>query len=78
MVAQVDEQHAAMVADAVAPAGQADGFADMGFAEIAAGMGAIGVHGGPLQVLQSRKWIWVRLSGKTGRREGGAVFPKLL
>ena len=27
MVAQVDEQHAAMVADAVAPAGQADGLA---------------------------------------------------
>ena len=47
MVAQVDEQHAAMVADAVAPAREADGLADMVFAELAAGMGAIGVHGNP-------------------------------
>ena len=46
MVAQVDEQHAAVVADAVAPAGQAGDLADIGFAERAAGMGAITVHGG--------------------------------
>ena len=30
MVAQVDEQHAAMVADAMAPAGQTDGLVDVG------------------------------------------------
>ncbi len=32
MVAQVDEQHAAMVADAMAPAGQPDLGADVGVA----------------------------------------------
>ena len=44
MVAQVDKQHAAVVADAMAPAGQADLFADVGFAQGAAGMGAITMH----------------------------------
>ena len=38
MVAQVDEQHAAMVADDVAPAGQPDRLADMAVAERAACM----------------------------------------
>jgi hypothetical protein len=47
MVAQIDEQYAAMVADAVTPAGNADGLADVFFAELAAGVGAIGVHGNP-------------------------------
>ena len=47
MVAQVDEQHAAMVADAVAPAGQADRLADVALAERAAGMGAVAMHGIP-------------------------------
>jgi hypothetical protein len=45
MVAQVDEQHAAMVADAVAPAGQADLFANVALAERAAGMGPVTMHG---------------------------------
>jgi hypothetical protein len=44
MVAQIDEQHAAMVADAVAPAADADGFAVVGVAELAAGVRAIDVH----------------------------------
>jgi hypothetical protein len=38
MVAQVDEQHAAMVADAVAPAGQADLIADVALTKRAAGV----------------------------------------
>ena len=38
MVAQVDEQHAAMVADAVAPAGQPHGLADVALAQRAAGV----------------------------------------
>ena len=38
MVAQVDEQHAAMVADAMAPAGQPDVLADVAVAQRAAGM----------------------------------------
>ena len=45
MVAQVDEQHAAMVADAMAPAGEPDGLADIALAERAAGMGAVTMHG---------------------------------
>ena len=45
MVAQVDEQHAAMVALAMDPARQADGLADIGGSQGAAGMGAIGMHG---------------------------------
>ena len=44
MVAQIDEQHAAMVADAVAPAGQPDGLADVGLAQVSAMMRAIAVH----------------------------------
>ena len=45
MVAQVDEQHAAMVADAMTPARQANGFADIALAERAAGMGPVTMHG---------------------------------
>ena len=44
MVAQVDEQHAAMVADAMAPAGKAHLAADVARAKRAAGMAAIAVH----------------------------------
>ncbi len=44
MIAQIDEQDAAVIALAVDPAGQADGRADVGSAELAAVMGAIGVH----------------------------------
>ena len=45
MVAEVDEQHAAVVADPVAPAGQPDVGTDVGFAQGAAGVGAVAVHG---------------------------------
>src|SRR5690349_19102220 len=45
MVAKVDEQKAAMVANAMYPAGQADGLADVLFAKFSAGVGAILVHG---------------------------------
>ena len=44
MVAQIDEQHAAMVANAVAPARQPGLDADVALAERAAGMGAVAVH----------------------------------
>ena len=45
MIAQIDEQHAAMIALAVHPARKTDGLADIGGAELGAVMGAIGVHG---------------------------------
>jgi hypothetical protein len=38
MVAQIDEQHAAMVADTMAPAGKTGGLADVAVAERAACM----------------------------------------
>jgi hypothetical protein len=44
MVAQVDEQDSAMVALAVNPAGQADGRADIGGAQLGAMVRAVGVH----------------------------------
>ena len=44
MVAQIDEQHAAMVADAVAPAGKPHVLADVAVAQRAAGMGAVAMH----------------------------------
>jgi hypothetical protein len=47
VVAQVDEQHAAMVSDAVAPAGNANGLADVAGAKRAASVGAVTVHGIP-------------------------------
>ena len=44
MVPQVDEHDPAMVAPSVQPARNLDGLADMGFAQLPAGMGAIGMH----------------------------------
>jgi hypothetical protein len=46
MVAQVDEQQAAVVADAVNPAGEAHVLADVAFAERAAVVGAVAMHHG--------------------------------
>src|ERR1700709_1587198 len=44
MVAQVDEQQPAMVANAMAPAGQTNVLADIAVAERAAGVGAVTMH----------------------------------
>jgi hypothetical protein len=44
VVAQIDEQDAAVVANAVAPAGEAHGRADIGGAQVAAGMSTITMH----------------------------------
>ena len=44
VVAQVDEEDAAVVAQAEHPAGEADGLARVAGAELVAGMGAIGMH----------------------------------
>jgi hypothetical protein len=53
MVAQVDEQHAAMVAHAMHPARQADGFADIRLAQIGAGVAAVTMHFAALAALAS-------------------------
>ena len=64
VVAQVDEQDAAMVADAVHPARKARDTADIGAAQAAAGGGAITVQAGRGHGLKSL----VELGGKSGRR----------
>ncbi len=64
VVAQVDEQHAAMVADAVHPARKARNAADIGAAQAAAGGGAITVQAGRGHGPKSL----VELGGKSGRR----------
>ncbi len=45
MVAQIDEQHAAVIAHAMHPAGQPHGLADVAVAQRAAGVGTIAMHG---------------------------------
>ena len=44
MVPQVDEEQAAMIANAVAPSGKAHLMTDVAFAKLAALMGAVAVH----------------------------------
>src|SRR5690349_12364600 len=77
MVAKVDEQKAAMVANAMYPAGQADGLADVLFAKFSASVGAILVHGVGIasglarqgfQVRGNSAWDGVPCQG--GAREG--------
>jgi hypothetical protein len=46
MVAQIDEQQAAMIALAMHPARQADVLADGGGRQAGAGVGTVGVHDG--------------------------------
>ena len=81
MVAQVDEQHAAMVADAVAPAGEPHLLADVGFAERAAGMGAVAVHvsgPGESDVAANRRRAGKAHAGRAlsrRRRAATAVVP---
>ena len=70
MVAQVDEQHAAVVADAMAPAGQPDRLAVLGEAEGAAGVRAIAMHGNVRLFVRDRA-RGALPSGKSGGGEGG-------
>ena len=44
VVAQIDEQHAAMVAHAVHPSGEADGLAHIGLRQVGAAVAAVSVH----------------------------------
>ena len=69
VVAQVDEQKAAVVALAVDPAGQADIRTGIGQTEGAAGVGAVGVHG--RFVLDYRPQ-----TAQFGRAEGRIIAPE--
>ena len=55
MVAQIDEEHAAMVADAMAPAGQAHVLADVALTERAAGVGTIAMEGHGIGLSEMRR-----------------------
>lgn len=65
MVAQVDEEHAAVIADAVNPAGKANGGADIRLAEGGTGVAAVTVH----------RIVPELLKGRAARRtaQGGMV-----
>jgi hypothetical protein len=54
MVAQIDEQHAAMIALAMHPARQFHPRADVAFAELAAIVGTVGVH--PERAFEQNSW----------------------
>ena len=56
MVAQVDEENAPVVADAMAPAGEADILADVAVTERATGMGTIAMQGHGLSLSEMRRW----------------------
>src|ERR1700761_9774978 len=71
MVAQIDEQHAAMVADTMAPARQPDGLVDIAVAERAAGVGPVTMHGNPEN--RSEK---ANRSGKACPRQEGQGLPE--
>ncbi len=68
MVAQIDEQNAAVVADAMAPAGKTDRLAFLGEAESAAIVRAVTMHGFHffLDVLTTR-----RCAVRSGKSEAG-------
>ena len=76
MVAQIDEDQPAMVAAAIDPARQPHGLADIGFAQLAAGMGAIGVHGKPLRKARFLAVYGGRVKG--GARSGASNMPVFL
>ena len=69
MVAQIDEQQPAMVADAMAPAGQAGGLVDIALAERAAGVGPVAVHGHP------ETWSEVESRGSAALPRSDRVYP---
>src|SRR6516165_3841371 len=69
MVAQVDEQHATMVANAVTPAGQANRLADVALAERAAGMGPVTMHG------CLKPGVGMRFGAKRVDPKRGRVYP---
>ena len=70
MVAQIDEQQPAMVADAMAPAGQTNVLADIAVAERAAGVGPVTMHGNPGKASE------VRIEGRKRPRKSVRVYPR--
>src|SRR5690606_12807656 len=70
VVAQVDEEHAAVVPHAVHPARQPNGLARVGRVQVGAGMAAVGVHDAPLS--EGRNPGPRRYTASDARSQGGA------
>jgi len=69
MVAQIDEQQAAVIADAMAPAGKADVGAILGQGQGPAGVGAVAVHDFSVFSLQAEVRRCVTENGQGGKLE---------
>ncbi len=79
VIAQIDEQQTAVVTDPVAPPGEPHGGTDVGFAQSAAGMGAVAVHGGLSGRLRFAQMQCVSLhSGKSAGRRRSASGGRLV
>ena len=72
MVAQIDEQHPAMVADAMAPARQPNGLADIALTEGAAGVGPVTMHEHSKNSCRWTNWQETR----TGPAKSVRVYPR--
>ena len=75
VVAQIDEQQLPVIALAVHPAGQAHRLADLVGAQLAAVVGAIGMHGWPLVASSRRTWTMGDCRGRKGHRSRSGVKP---
>ncbi len=71
MIAQIDEQHAAMIANAMAPAGKTNRLAGLRFARVAAAMGAVAVHYRRSRARRVRRSLLVRATRAENRMAGG-------
>ena len=71
MVAEIDEQHPAVVADPVAPAGQANGLAGLGEAQGAAVVGAVAMHRRGLWDARSKEARCLAENVRRGKQENG-------
>ena len=71
VIAKIDEQDAAMIADTMAPAGETNRFAGVGFTQVAAAMGTVAVH---IKVTSKRKGKGAALRfAPSGRRTAWAA-----
>ena len=70
MIAQINEQDAAMIAHPVHPAGKPDRLAHVGFVQIGASVAAIGVHGIILQAHEGNRLGSRRYTLKGGQSQG--------
>jgi hypothetical protein len=72
VVAQVDEQQAAVVAYAMDPAGKADGLADIGLPQLSAGVAAVAVHDGRFPIEVAGLDCGIRPRNRREKRTQGA------